>query len=252
MRTPIKDLRFESKALPILLSIIPPESKVETFLFFSGHLEVNLAEANRHIVSHTTESLVYDFWLTMMDEPDILVEHIKHLHPLPSDEVAHVFQKTMSQQPNPYMRAALFFLLNRCSELGTISSGDYEQSRFNPLVLSYIKRFKKNNFDIKWDRTFIESLTKKIDADYVFIPAGKFAYSFFQDGLNTGDEITRFDHDELRDTLRNVTVPTIVLYSYHPALLKIYSSFKTKILIDKHGNATSDKAAAKEILIANF
>ena len=98
MRTPIKDLRFKSKALPVLMSIIPPESKVETFLFFSGDIEVNLAAANRHVISHTTELPVYDFWLTLMDDADMLVEHIKHLHPIPSQDVANVFQKTLNNK----------------------------------------------------------------------------------------------------------------------------------------------------------
>ena len=252
MRTPIKDLRFKSKALPILLSIIPPESSIETFLFFSGDIELNLAEANRQVTAHTTELPVYDFWLTLMDDPDLLVEHIKHLHPLPNNEVASVFQKTLNRQKNPFMRAALFFVLNRCSELGTISSGEYDRKKFNPLALSYITRFKNDNLNIKWDKSFIESLKKRINADFVYIPAGKFTYSFLQDGLNTGDETTRFNHNDLSNTLSNINVPTLVSYSYHPALLDIYSSFKTKILINNSGKITNDKTTAKEILIANF
>jgi site-specific DNA-adenine methylase len=252
MRTPIKDLRFTSKALPILKSIIPPESSVETYLLFSGDLEINLAEANRNVTSHTSELSVYDFWLSLFEDSDLLVKHIEHLHPLPNEKVAQVFQKTYSQQKNPYFRAAMFFLLNRCSELGTISSGDYDQKRFNPLALSYIKRYKKYNFDVKCDRDFITSLKQPIDSDFVFIPAGKFNYTFFQKGLNTGTEVTRFNHKELATTIAEIKVPTIVSYSYHPALLDLYGSFKTKILIDNYGKITKQQENAKEVLIANF
>ena len=252
MRTPIKDLRFKSKSLPILKSLIPPQSRVETFLLFSGDLEINLAESDRYVISHTSEPSIYDFWHTLTEDPDLLVQHINYMHPLPNQDVAQVLQKTFSQQKNPYFRAAMFFILNRCSEVGTISSGDYDQERFNPLALSYIKRFKKYNFDVKCDKDFIESLKQDMSADFVFIPAGKFSYTFFQEGMNTGSEITRFNHKELSNTLCDIKIPTIVSYSYHPALMDIFGSLKTKILIDKYGKITREKQNATEVLIANF
>ena len=252
MRTPIKDLRHVSKALPVLKTLIPPESKVETFLLFSGDLEINLAEAERYVTAHTTEIRVYDFWMTMFEDPGSITDYVKFYYPFPDQDVFNVFQKTFNQQKNPSARAALFFLLNRCSDLGTISSGNFEQSNFNPLALSYIKRFKKNNFDVKLDKDLIEALNFDMEADFVFIPAGKFNYSFFQEGMNTGDEQTRFDHEDLRDTVSNLKIPTIVLYSYHPKILEIYKDFDTKILIDKYGKITKDRKMSKEVLIANF
>ena len=70
--------------------------------------------------------------------------------------------------------------------------------------------------------------------------------------MSTGSEFTRFDHKELAATLSNVRVPAIVSYSYHPALLDIFGSFKTKILVDKYGKITKEKQNAMEVLIANF
>ena len=180
MRTPIKDLRNISKALPVLKTIIPPESTVESFLLFSGDIEINLAEAGYNVIAHTTELSVYDFWLTLIEDSDLVVNYVEHFYPFPNQQVFNAFQKKFNTLKNPYARAALFFLLNRCSETGTVSSGDFDQSRFNPLCLSYLKRFKQNTFNVTFDEDLIESLKKPMAADFVFIPAGKFNYSFFQ------------------------------------------------------------------------
>lgn len=252
MRTPIKDLRHESKALQILKNLIPENSNVHSFLFFSGAVELNLAESNRPVIAHTTEFSVYDFWLTLFEEPDSIIDNVKFFYPFPDDAVFNVFQKTFNQQKNPAVRAALFFLLNRCSELGTISSGKFDQSNFNPLALSYIERFKKDNFDVKLDAELYSSILETKNADYIFIPAGKFYHTFFQDGMNTGEEDTRFDHKKLRDVVTKVETPCVITYSYHPMLLDMYKKFKTKILIDKFGKITTEKQDAKEVLIANF
>jgi site-specific DNA-adenine methylase len=252
MRTPIKDLRHVSKSLPILKTLIPPESSVETFLLFSGDMEINLAEDNRFVTSHTTEIPVYDFWLTLFEEPERIVEHIKYYFPFPDDDVFQAFQKSFNTFDSPYVRAALFFLLNRCSDTGSVSHGDLDQSNFNPLCLSYIQRFKKINFDVEYDTDLLQSLGAPIESDYVFVPAGKFSYSFFQEGQNTGDEDTKFEHKELRDALYKIDKPTIVLYSYHPRVIELYKKFKTKILINGQGKITNDKDRAKEVLIANF
>jgi hypothetical protein len=56
----------------------------------------------------------------------------------------------------------------------------------------------------------------------------------------------------LATTIAKIKVPTIVSYSYHPALLDLYGSFKTKILIDNYGKITKQQENAKEVLIANF
>ena len=252
MRTPIKDLRHVSKALPVLKNIIPTGSKIESFLFFSGDLEVNLAEDDRFVTAHTSEYSVYDFWLTLFEDPESIVENVKFFYPFPDKHVFNVFQETFSQQKNPAVRAALFFLLNRCSESGTVSHGDFDQSNFNPLALSYIKRFKRNNLDVKLDGDLYNALTKVSDADFIFIPAGKFNYTFFQEGMNTGDDQTRFDHDKLANILRTLNKKTIILYSYHPKVISLYKDYKTKILLDKYGKITHDNDKATEVLIANF
>tara|TARA_Y100000592_G_C5453122_1_gene309810 strand:+ start:995 stop:1753 length:759 start_codon:yes stop_codon:yes gene_type:complete len=252
MRTPIKDLRHVSKALPTLKNLIPEESKVDSFLLFAGDLEINLAEANRHVTSHTTEYVIYDFWHTLFEDAGRLVEHVKHFFPFPDEDVFLACQDMFNNFKGSYSRSAMFFLLNRCSDTGTISSGNFDQSNVNPLCVSYLTRFKKNNFDVKLNDNFIESLSQESDADFIFIPAGKFTYSFFQEGMNTGEEKTVFEHEELRDAALQLKKKTIIMYSYHPKIIQLYKKFKTKILIDKYGKITQDKKKATEVLIANF
>ena len=69
---------------------------------------------------------------------------------------------------------------------------------------------------------------------------------------NDVEEKTIFEHEELRDTVSQLSKKTIIMYSYHPKIMQLYKKFKTKILIDKYGKITQDKKKATEVLIANF
>ena len=62
MKSPIKDLRFTPKSLGVLKEMIPEKSFVDTYLLYSGETEINLAEADRYVVSHTNSYIIYDFW----------------------------------------------------------------------------------------------------------------------------------------------------------------------------------------------
>ena len=151
------------------------------------------------------------------------------------------------------MRAALFFILNRCSSEGMIQSGLFDRSNFNPLAVSYIKRFKKINFDVVWDKNenFEETVTEDTDADYIYLPVGKFSYNFFEDGMSRGFEETRVHHTKLHERLKTFNKKVIVDYIYHPQVVKLYNTWPTKIFLNEYGQIV-DQKMAKEVLIANY
>ena len=253
MRTPIKDLRYVTKSLSALKKIIPPESRVETFLLFSGNIEINLAEADRRVTAHTTKLVIYDFWKSMTEAPEIIAEIAEHIYPFEDEKLFNVFQEKYHKSKDPYVRAALFFLLNRCSSDGMISHGKLESKNYNPVALSHIKRFNPINFNVEYDDCddFMETIRHTEDADYIFLPVGKFGYNFLEEGINRGPEETSVYHKDLKEVVGATTIRTIINYQYHPEVLKLYKDYDI-MMLDKYGRQTSEEETAEELIIANF
>lgn len=255
MKSPIKDLRHNTKSLSVLKEIIPAGSVVESFLLFAGDVEINLAESGRQVIAHTNRYVIYDFWKTLFDDSDSLAQSVEYLYPFKTEEVFRVFQNNYHKEKSPLMRAALFFLLNRCSSNGMISSGILEQKNYNPLALNYIRRFKQINFDVAYDYSLsMEHSLNRISeqADFIFLPVGKFSYNFLSEGINRGAEETVIVHKELKSIVDNIDTKTILNYQYHPGVLKLYKDYESIIMLNQYGNKTTKKEDAKEVLIANF
>ena len=255
MKSPIKDLRHNTKSLSVLKEIIPAKSVVESFLLFAGDVEINLAESDRPVIAHTNRYVIYDFWKTLFEDSCSLAQSIEYLHPFESEEIFRVFQDNYHKEKSPLMRSALFFLLNRCSSNGMISSGILEQKKYNPLALNYIRRFKQINFDVAYDYSpSIEHSLSRVSeqTDFIFLPVGKFGYNLLSEGINRGPEETVIVHKKLKNIVDNITTKTILNYQYHPGVLKLFKDYESIIMLNEYGKETTIKENAKEILIANF
>ena len=254
MNSPIKDLRFSPKSLSLLKEIIPIDSKVDTYHLYGGNTEINLGVSGRHVLSHTTSYVIYDFWRSMFDSPETIVNAVNHFWPIEDEKLFDVYQTRFRSFSDHLVRAAMFFILNRCSSEGMIQSGILDSKNFNPLAINYIKRFKKTNFDVAWngDIDFVDTVTQDTDADYIYIPAGRFSYNFLDDGINKGFEETRVHHANLCEKLKTFDKKVILDYVYHPRIIKMYQHFPTTILLDQYGRITSREDSAKEVILANY
>ena len=223
-------------------------------MLYSGAIEINLGESGRHVLSHTTSFVIYDFWRSMFDSPETIVRAINHFWPIDDEKLFDVYQTRFRSFSDHLVRAAMFFILNRCSSEGMIQSGILDSQNFNPLAINYIKRFKKTNFDVVWnsDENFVDTVTEETDADYIYIPAGRFSYNLLDDGINRGFEETRVHHATLCDKLKTFDKKVILDYIYHPRVVKMYKHFPTIILLDKYGRITSREESAEEVILANY
>jgi len=257
MRTPIKDPGPSHAAtLRHLKSIIPDGSDLSTFLFYGGNLELSLAEADREVVAFTNRYVIYEFWKCLMEDSLRIAEIAKFMHKRAEDDkkmFVHL-QKEWASFRDPFTRAAMFFILNRCSTTGYVSSGDFDFDGVNPLAISYLVNCRPINFDIGWStqEDFIETLREdNIPGDYVLFPAGKFSYNFFEEGKSKGIEETTVDHRLLNRKLRDFKKKSIVLYKYHPAAAKLYIDFNIT-MIGRQGRVVDSTLECEDLVIANF
>jgi site-specific DNA-adenine methylase len=164
-----------------------------------------------------------------------------------------LLQENWHTYKDPYIRSALFFLLNRCSENGLISAGKLDDKRYNPISLSYLKKFKMDNFHIKWDQQddFVKTFGDIKNTDYLLFPIGKFNYNLFEYGKNKGYEMTTIHHKRFYEALQDVKDKWIVLYKNHPHVHILYKEHNI-IMLDKYGREIKDKEKCEEMVIANF
>ena len=74
IKTPLKNTAVQNKSLAQILKTVPAGSVVDSYLFFSGDLELSLAQYNRFVCAHTNKYAVYEFWHTLSREPKRIYE----------------------------------------------------------------------------------------------------------------------------------------------------------------------------------
>ena len=254
MKSPIRESTNNFKALSVLKTLIPKGDVVDSFLLFSGEMELSLAESGRFVIAHTNKYVIYEFWKCAMENPARIAELSESLYPIGDEKAFHLFQENWPKYQDHYTRSALFFLLNRCSESGWISAGKFDDKNFNPLALSHLKKFSPKNFFLTMDNadTLNEAIANSsTKGDYLLLPVGKFDYNFFEHGKSKGYEMTTVLHEELFKHLSEIDKKWISIYKHHPRLYILYKDYNT-IMIDKYGKRTEDKDICEEVIFANF
>jgi hypothetical protein len=235
--------------------MIPKGSVVDSFLFFSGELEFKLSESGRFMISHTCKMVIYEFWRCAVEDSKRIAAISEFLYPFEHEKIFYIIQENWPKYRDHFARSALFFILNRCSETGNISSGRFNDKNYNSIALSYLKKFNKpKNFFLQHDKT--DNLIKAIDntsqkSDYILLPIGKFSYNLFEYGKSKGYEITTINHKELNKYLNGIDKKWIVLYKKHPQLFQMYKQHNIT-MIDKYGRKTDDNDKCEDLIIANF
>jgi hypothetical protein len=259
MKPLIKD-NLNFKSLRVVKELIPKKSVVNSFLFYSGALEFNLAEDDRFISARTTRYVVYEFWRCVLEDPFLVGSRAQSFFKLLGDDphfsnekTFAVLQESWPKYEDPWTRSAYFFLLNRCSERGLISSGKLNIKYFNPLSVINLKSFAIKNFHIHFDgdEDFIDTLDAPKEANYLFFPVGGYGYNLLERGKSKGHETTIIHHKKLYENLQEQNKRWVVLYKKHAGVFDLYNGYNI-IMVDKYGRKTNRKDKCEDIVIANF
>lgn len=232
---------------------------IESFLFYSGHLEANLAANQRFVIAHTSQYVVYEFWRCALGDPERLADMVEELYPLDPDpyhskRMFYVIQENWHAYKDPFVRSAFFYILNHCSSLGYASCGEFEEDKISPSRKRALKRFTIDNFHLQWDNTadFTTAFQNLKKDSIILVPAGRFSHNLFEDGKSRGMEMTTVYHANLKDRLADLGDHRwIVLYENSAQARKLYADYKIEML-NRYGRPTDNPKMAEELLIANF
>lgn len=254
IKTPLKNTVLQNKSLEKILEIIPPGSVVDSYLFFSGHLELSLAQYDRFVCAHTNKYAVYEFWHTLAHEPKRMYEMITSERFKFDEKMFEILQEKWVEYKDPVVRSALFFMLNQMSDTGNISHGKLINKPYDPVALADLRAYKNlNNMHVILDKqqNFLDSLLEQTNSDYTIIPVGNFSYNFFEQGKNESYDTVKVNHRELKKVLLNSNRKIILIYNFDKRVMQLYNGFKF-YTISKYGQPTNDQKSAKELIIANF
>lgn len=256
MNSPIKDLSRNFNCLNELKKKIPAGTVIHSYLFYSGEIEIGLSAHQRFVCAHTSKYVIHEFW-------DCLLKDSGKIHDIVTSEVfsfenenmVSILQENWAHYKDPYVRAALFFLLNQLSESGSISNGKVIQDTLNPLNLATLKNLQLSNFHIEHDKeeNVVKNIMQSPHSDYLLIPVGGFNYNLLEHGKNKAIEYETLNHNDLHEALTTDLMHRrwIVLYHWHPELLKLYKGYNIT-QIDQYGREIQNSDTPKELIIANF
>ena len=253
MKTPLKSYKKRFKSVSALKNMIPAGSTIESFLFFSGELEFNLLRDERLVRAHTDRYYISEFWSCVAENAERLFEIIasEKLVP-PNNQVFNILQENWTSYRDPFIRAALFFILNNSSDTGLISIGNISYKKHNPFALSALRNFKPTEkFSLKFDSSFEDSLNMKYDADFVLIPVGQYTHNFLSGPRSAGYEMTPVNHSGLFKKFENTDDKWVMVYNYHPFILSRFKEHQVT-MINNIGKITNNEKTCEEVIVANF
>ena len=255
MKSPIKDLTKQaSLATATLKRLIPRGSVVDSYGFYSGEVELNLASCDRFFNVHVSSYPVFEFWECLQYDPSIIYEMASGPLFKFEEEMFSLLQESWHTYDDPYIRAALFFILNRCSAKGLVSRGELSTKNYTPMALSYLKRFDiPPNLYLNYVQSKEVSMMirEETEADFVFVLCSPFTYNFFHEGEGLGIEETFLDHRQLNEKMKSLSMKWILYYDYHPSLRSLYSDATFRML-NKYGTETTSEKQCAGVLISNF
>ncbi len=255
MKSPLKLTTKQFKSLPVLKGLLPVGSVIHSFLMFDGGVEIPLAADGRFVVSHTNSYSIYEFWTCLKQNPEQVRSVITYFDNIEDPNIFYLLQETQPNYADPFVRAGIFFLLNKYSKTGYISHGEFEPDSYNPAAFVNLMRVPFGMLDIQLNKSdnFWESIEKiKTVCDYVLVPVGDYSLNIFEDtGATLGYDQTRVNHRQLKQTLTNSDKRMVLMYHYTPSVARFYKDHSLHF-VDKWGRRTDSDKNAVEVLVANF
>ena len=247
MKTPIRNPNGATRANSVIEKIIPVGSVVYSYGFYSGEVEFHLSNRNRFLSCNTTVKPIYDFWQTIFEDPSPVAEIASRTLPLRDEKEFPVLQERWHQFKNPDVRAAMFFLLNNCSESGYISKGMMNTRNYNPVSLSRLKKFiKPQHFHLSLIQDTLSHIQSNNEKGFLFIQLQKYRLDILSEGINKGIEEESFIFDDILNSLQNKKFVILT----KPSKLLTRKITNKVIYIDKYGRETKEKNA-QEMIIYN-
>ena len=151
LKNPLRYPNDRSEAINIILKHIPHNvSRIVSPFFAGGALEILLLNKGYKISGFTDYNNLYEFWACLLDSPHHLSDVAQHFYPIEDEDIFYLMQERINDHSDIFIRAALFYVINRCTEHGTVSAGKLMKGhpKFNEYGLQLLKTFKTDKLRV--------------------------------------------------------------------------------------------------------
>lgn len=239
-----------SKAGSLICSKVPKNiNNIDSIFLCGGSIELALAKNNFNVKAFTHNHELFTFWACLATDSLRLAKIIKEIQSFFEDEeLFYQFQETRNDSSDPFVRAAIFYALNRSSKNGIVSSGAFndKQSRLTDLSISNIATFNFDNLIINHVEDCVDVINEYSKEFLICAPYEKFTERT-QSMSPLPLELRRINHLSLRKKLINKD-DWILIYQFNHDVMDAYSGFNYE-LYDYAFSKTNDSDNAKHVLI---
>ena len=212
-----------------------------------GSVELSCASDGIRVYGSDAFEPLATFWQELLHHPEMLADVAGKYLPM-SREGFYEMQAEYRQNLVPVRRAAMFYVLNRCSFSGTTLSGGMSPGhpRFTQSSIKRLREFQCSNLSVK-------CLGYQVALDE---HPGTFAYLDPPYDLGNGSRLygkrgdmhEGFNHDELAEVLRE-RKGWVLSYNDCERIRRLYDGYRIITLDWKYGMSCDKKS--KEVLIIN-
>ena len=185
-----------------------------------GHIELELASQGVKVYGSDLFKPLTNFWSFLKKDPISLSTRVWDYHPL-SNKRFYELQADFFNIPEALERAAVYYVLNRCSFSGLfLQGGSRDHLRFTKEGIINLRRFHMPNLEVE-NLDCIEAIRKHPDKFLYLDPPYDINQPLYQEGKTNNQQ---FDHYGLSQELRKRR-RWVLSYNDTPRIRKLYSGY---------------------------
>ena len=246
-KTPLTYPNDRPLSVSLLESTLPEGvNKIVTPFLGGGSVQIGLAEKNYDVTAYTEYRLLYDFWECIMRDPAKIYHMAKAFHPIEDNRTFTMLQKKVYDPHDEFLRSALFYVLNLCSQDGATTSGEMELGtpRFTKLRLDSMANFKAKPFKLQLDN-YKEALNT---TDYLVCEMPDYIPPMIL-GAVVIPEKPQISHKKFRKLIEQSPCSGFsLLYKYCEEVMDLYNGYDITLLNEGYRPVKNVKSAT-EVLI---
>ena len=259
-KSPLRYPGGKSRACKIIEETINTTKSINRYdtilspFFGGGSFEFYLQNKyNMQIIANDKFEPLFNFWSTVKYDKNNLVKTINQLKPVSKDQFAQYRKDVIDKNINSLLRAAYYFIINRCSFSGATLSGGFSKE-------SSEKRFTQNsidninNLDLKnvifENKDFLQFIGEsKIALNTLLFLDPPYYLSNPKLYGDNGDLHEYFNHQQLADILKKYK-GWVLCYNDCEFIRKLYDNYDIFEVNWSYGMNTSKESS--EIIILNL
>lgn len=244
IRSPLRYPGGKTRGVEFIIRFFPKNlDKLLSPFFGGGSIELYVAAKGTQVYGYDIFSPLVEFWQCLITQPKELANEVEKYFPLPK-EMFYELQKTQTQFKSKIQRAAVYYVLNRCSFSGATLSGGMspDHPRFTITSIDRLREFQ--NLNIKVNKADFRKSLQMHPFTFTYLDPPYLIKSSLYG--KKGNAHKDFEHEELADILKK-REHWILSYNDCEEIRELYAGFH--ILTPNWKYGMSNDKSSKEILI---